>query len=257
MALRDLFSKLAGGRPAAGAELDELRDRLRSDSEAERLQVIASLGALCTGPEVTWKVADLLAGFVRDRCPLPAPEEPTDLAPDVVAALGTISGRPFATGEGLPLGLFQVDLRGASFEGAQLRGADLSRSHLERCRFEGANLEKANLQEAFLDGAHLAEIHLDEANLLAADLEGADLSGSYLDGADLTQARLVNADLTDANLKGVRLEGAELDGAKLGSADLTGATGLTPEQLSATETDDLTILPAHLQEAGSSGEIGS
>ena len=64
-----------------------------------------------------------------------------------------------------------------------LTGADLS----------GAHLRWANLSGAYLGEANLSGAHLDDANLERADLNRANLIGAYLKRADLSSADLSGA----------------------------------------------------------------
>jgi uncharacterized protein YjbI with pentapeptide repeats len=87
-------------------------------------------------------------------------------------------------------------------------------------------LSKSNLHDADLRGANLNGIHLSEA-----DLRGADLSRANLSEADLSNAFLSNAFLSNADLRGAVLRGAVLSNADLYMANLSGAKGLTNEEL--------------------------
>jgi hypothetical protein len=92
----------------------------------------------------------------------------------------------------------------------RLSGADLS----------GANLG-ANPYPIDLRGANLSRANLSDANLSYAALPEVDLSGAILVGANLSHADLLDTDLSGANLSG----------ANLSHADLSGARGVTMEQL--------------------------
>jgi cell division protein FtsB len=81
------------------------------------------------------------------------------------------------------------------------------------------------LRGSTLSHAKLSGAHLPNADLGDADLSGADLSNALLDNADL-MAHLPNADLSGASLIGADLSGAVLD-----NANLSGAEGITNEQL--------------------------
>lgn len=93
-------------------------------------------------------------------------------------------------------------------------------------------------------GTHL-DLHgtaLARAYLPYAQLEGAWLYESNLEGAMLQGANLRGAWCWKSSFAGAILEGAHLEG-----ADLTGAAGLTLEQIQSAYRDETTKLPAHLQ----------
>src|SRR5215208_726987 len=84
-----------------------------------------------------------------------------------------------------------------------------------------ADLFMADLYWAKLSEANLHGVYLIKANLIQADLVKADLSGAYLIEADL-----IRADLSEANLSNAWLR----------HANLSSATGLTDEQITAART---------------------
>jgi hypothetical protein len=77
-----------------------------------------------------------------------------------------------------------------------------------------------------LDGADLQTAFLNFAVLYRADLSGADLACASLIDTELNEVRLSGAFLNFANLSG-----ADLTGADLSDAYLSGAIGVTKEQL--------------------------
>jgi uncharacterized protein YjbI with pentapeptide repeats len=79
-----------------------------------------------------------------------------------------------------------------------------------------------------------------------ADLIGADLRRIELRGADLRGAYLIAADLRGVDLREADLLGADLRDADVRGADLSSALFLTRPQLSATNGDDTTRIPATL-----------
>jgi Pentapeptide repeats (8 copies) len=72
-----------------------------------------------------------------------------------------------------------------------------------------------------------------------------DFTRTDLRGVDVREARLEGA-----NFSGARLEGASLWQAHLEGADLSGATGLTQEQIDAAYCDDKTKLPPNFKCSG-------
>jgi hypothetical protein len=83
-------------------------------------------------------------------------------------------------------------------------------------RLVGADLSGADLSEAYLEGAYLSRAYLIGTDLSVADLGEADLSGANLSGA---------------NLSGAKLVGANLGKAAQGGPNLSGASGITNEEL--------------------------
>lgn len=106
--------------------------------------------------------------------------------------------------------------------------------HPEAIRFQGLTI-------AQFSDAQLSSHYLAGANLSCISLKGADLVNAVLDDANLTETYLDLADLRGAKLRKANLTGASLNATFLSGADLTGAVGLTPEQLA---------------EAASAGAIG-
>jgi uncharacterized protein YjbI with pentapeptide repeats len=97
-------------------------------------------------------------------------------------------------------------------------------------------LSNSNMSGFDLQGAYLRHAYLESTNLEGTDLRGADMSDSVLFGANLKGANLSGAILEDsimigANLKEANLQGTNLEGANLAQADLTGAKGITRDQL--------------------------
>ena len=91
-----------------------------------------------------------------------------------------------------------------------------------------ADLFMADLYWAKLSEANLHGVYLIKANLIQADLVKADLSGAYLIEADL-----IRADLSEANLSNAWLR----------HANLSSATGLTDEQITAARTLEGATMP--------------
>jgi uncharacterized protein YjbI with pentapeptide repeats len=91
------------------------------------------------------------------------------------------------------------------------------------------------LREITLLHATLGDAYLPEADLSRADLRGTNLSGAFLFSANLSDAvlgaNLSNADLRGTNLSGAVLYGSDLSEAVLENADLSGAKGITNEEL--------------------------
>jgi hypothetical protein len=77
----------------------------------------------------------------------------------------------------------------------------------------------------------LSNADLSNVDLSRADLSRADLSDADLSRADLSWADLSEADLSEARLIETYLRGANLSRAKLRDAILTGARGVTNEEL--------------------------
>ncbi|MET8145601.1 pentapeptide repeat-containing protein [Sphaerisporangium sp. NPDC005288] len=194
-------------------------------------------------------VIEVLAAFIRENSPLPAPDgpegagepPPAKLRTDVQAAL-TVIGRRTLTHD-LPMrrikltgaylneadltsaNLTRADLTGTHLTRANLLLANLGRAHLTNANLTRANLGGANLTHARLTNADLANANLSSADLTRANLMGAKLTGAYLNEADLTSAYLAGADLTDADLSHAKLTGADLSYAKLTGAKLTELPG--------------------------------
>jgi uncharacterized protein YjbI with pentapeptide repeats len=96
-------------------------------------------------------------------------------------------------GDGLFLGLNDVDLSYANLSSAELSGADLS----------GADLRGANLRGAYLIGAELSFTNLSEADLSEANLSFVNLSAADLREANLSDAVLAETILSNIDLSRV------------------------------------------------------
>jgi uncharacterized protein YjbI with pentapeptide repeats len=109
----------------------------------------------------------------------------------------------------------------------------LSEITLSHAKLSGAYLPHTDLIDADLSGADLSYALLDGANLMVAVLDKADLSSASLIIADLRDANLRNAVLRSANLSSVDLSDYEQNGigANLSDANLSGAEGITNEEL--------------------------
>jgi uncharacterized protein YjbI with pentapeptide repeats len=175
-----------------------------------------------------WTVMEVLAAFVRERSPNlhDASCDPYQgLDTDVQVVLTVIARRRWWRHE-----------------------ANIQRIDLSHTRLQQANLSRANLHGVILEGADLRFAILVGANLKRAFLHSADLSEAELVTSDLSGASLADAVLTQADFTGVIMRGADLR-----RADLSRATGLSYEQVSAAIVDGTTRLPRGLEELWKKG----
>jgi uncharacterized protein YjbI with pentapeptide repeats len=107
-----------------------------------------------------------------------------------------------------------------------LGSADLSMADLERARLTS----KSGQDPVSLSGANLKGATLKKATLSGADLRGADLRGADLRGADLRPATEVLKIDTSENVRPETIP-VDLRDADLSRANLSGAQGITNEQL--------------------------
>ena len=148
--------------------------------------------------------------------------------------------------------LVRADLREAILDNANLQQAHLTRAKLQRAHLVeaklplahlvGANLQGATLLEAALQGVYLKDANLEEARLTGADLRESDLSQANLRRADLTGTKLQNTSLDYAKMQEAVIARAELQG-----VDLSGADGLTSQQLVEAKGDEYTKLPPDVE----------
>ncbi|MFJ2719381.1 pentapeptide repeat-containing protein [Streptomyces sp. NPDC087437] len=210
---------------------------LASGNSTERLGGIYLLARIMRDSEKDRRtVRDVLAAFIREKCPVPPPDEAAEwgssehqVAADVQAALVAL-GRSTHRDEG-----------GDYLEAVDLRGVNLI--HL--------TLRYSYLRSALLDGANAREADLSGVSLYGAHLRGARLVGAQLSEADMRHARLDGANLTRANLAGTSLDYASFQGALLDEADLTevnlrNAVGLEADMLCQAILTSNTRLPAEL-----------
>src|ERR687898_858188 len=92
-------------------------------------------------------------------------------------------------------------------------------------------LSEIALSHATLSNAHLPNADLSDADLSSANLTDANLFSANLSGADLNEADLSEADLSHAYMPKTDLSDADLNDAILRDADLSGAKGITNEEL--------------------------
>jgi hypothetical protein len=166
-------------------------------------------------PEDHWAIMEVLTCFVREKAhwDLSSPYDERNLPK---------SGQLPADIQAI---LTVIGRRGQRQRKTEPRPLDLTRAFLFR-----ADLRQANLEKAILHSCCLAE-----ADLWHACLNGANLWHADLGGARLQFARMLGAYLAHANLRG---------------ADLTGALGLTSDQLKDARGKELCRLPEYLQESG-------
>jgi uncharacterized protein YjbI with pentapeptide repeats len=117
--------------------------------------------------------------------------------------------------------LKQKDKPVVSLAAANLSGADLRTADLRKARMSEAILYEADMSGAILTRTNMSKAKLSKVGLSKAFLIRTDLSEAILSGADLSKAIL-----TGATLSRVRLNRADLSG-----ANLSGANGVTTEQL--------------------------
>ena len=139
-----------------------------------------------------------------------------------------------------------AEAQGASFVRANLTRADLSGAELHGVNFNGANLFAADLSDSEMFGTTLANVRaagadfsdaeITASNLSNGDFSGADFSDASLDGARLTGGRFHRADFSDASMRRTDIRGA----------DLSGARGLTQDQVDEACADGSTRLPGRL-----------
>jgi hypothetical protein len=205
---------------------------LRDENLGIRLGGIYALERIARSSEKDyWPVMVILSAYVRDRARSGAEGfagPPMGLAQDLQTALDVLGRRRYA-------------FRRGETQRVDLRGTDLRRANLAGTNFEGPILSEVHLEDANLTG-----INLDEAILRAAHLERANLSQSRLEKGFLLNALLNGANLQSASLREAYMQGASLVDARLLGADLTGASGLTWEQLQAAFKDNKTRLPEDL-----------
>jgi uncharacterized protein YjbI with pentapeptide repeats len=85
-------------------------------------------------------------------------------------------------------GLYDCQLKGASFRDADLAGASLAGSNVSGANFANARLVKCNLRKNNFRRATFGNADLTRADLAWSDLCGADLSSARLEGADFDRA---------------------------------------------------------------------
>ena len=91
---------------------------------------------------------------------------------------------------------------------------------------------------------------LGDANLSKAELARADLAGAALTNADFSYANIARANLSGATVAATNFTGAYTLLTRFDDSDLSGATGLTQEQINIACGNGGTILPEGLEPSG-------
>jgi hypothetical protein len=232
--------------------------------------VLGSLGAVATvlfavfwpqhrAPEATTNLASMAPTYGEQfganaeplavpLSPAVPPIVPTDSALAArVSELRRIVDDPDATTKGKRAAVLELmglaHDRAPELRNAKLSPARISMSHsgavldLREVDFQGADLAwgmftKADLEHANFSTARLLHASLKETNLRSARFDGADCSGANFQDANVSGANFTAANLTRANFR---------------SVDLSGALGLTTEQLGSACWDESTKLPAGMK----------
>jgi hypothetical protein len=210
--------------PVAQAQLAEYQAQLKDPDLKTRTAGIRKLEDFAKDNERYGDdVVKVLADFVKMNAPWRQEARKDPVAEDVQNALSVI-GRIHRAGAPT------VNLENVDIYWADLRGA-----HLEEVWLWGSNLKRV-----ILSGAHLEEANLGGVDFTEASLEGAHLEGALLWWSDVMEPK------RGCIFMQTRLSGAYLKGAHLEGADLSGAIGLTIEQLRSAVTNELTLKPAYL-----------
>jgi BTB/POZ domain-containing protein KCTD9 len=138
-------------------------------------------------------------------------------------------------------GIYEINLVKCHMARTNLNYVNLSGSNMNSANFSNSTLIETNLENTRLNQTNFENSNLNQANLVSAYASGANFKDAFLikaqfENAFLIKANLNNAYLMEANLRGCYLMGADFENASLYKADLTGAKGLTVEQLSKAKT---------------------
>jgi uncharacterized protein YjbI with pentapeptide repeats len=155
--------------------------------------------------------------------------------------------------------LYEVVAFDARFNGANLCGVTTNLvADFRRADFTKANLSTAQLSRGTFSEARFDDARMDNAVFDQAELGGASLAGADLRGASFKKARLHDADFTGAQFgdgaNALKITKTPQPGTDLRGANLTGAKGLTREQLALALVDEATKLPEYLVESRADAE---
>lgn len=117
--------------------------------------------------------------------------------------------------------LSKSNLNSANFSHANAIECNFSGTRANQTNFENAKMNQANFEGAFASGANFKDTFLIKANFKNAFLIKSDFSNAYLMEADLSNCHLT---------------GAVFEEASLYKANLTGAEGITADQLKNVKT---------------------
>jgi uncharacterized protein YjbI with pentapeptide repeats len=150
-------------------------------------------------------------------------------------------------------GIFEINLVKCHLARTNLNYVNLTASNMNSANFSNSTLIETNLENTRLNQTNFENSNLNQANLNGAYASGANFTDSFLiktqfENAFLIKANLKNAYLMEANLRGCYLMGADFENANLYKADLSGAKGLTIEQLSKAKTLYLAKFDHEIQE---------
>ncbi len=113
------------------------------------------------------------------------------------------------------------NLNSSNFSHANAIECNFSGTRANQTNFENAKMNQANFEGAFASGANFKDTFLIKANF----------KNAFLIKSDFTNAYLMEADLSNCHLTG-----ATFDEASLYKANLTGAEGITADQLKNVKT---------------------
>jgi uncharacterized protein YjbI with pentapeptide repeats len=138
-------------------------------------------------------------------------------------------------------GIYEINLVKCHLARTNLNYVNLKGSNMNSANFSNSTLIETNMENTRLNQTNFENSNLNQANLTSSYASGANFKDAFLikaqfENAFLIKANLSNAYLMEANLRGSYLMGADFENASLYKADLTGAKGITIEQLSKAKT---------------------
>ncbi len=216
---------------------------LGNDTLATRLGGIYALEHLAKDhpDEYHIQIMKLLCAFVRHPRTDESSNVGVSIRQGVEAAVQAIEargeyGKKLESDEKRHLGLYGVNLKGASLRSIDLTGAKLEYANLTGARMLYTNLTSARMWYTNLTGANMHRATLTGADMRYANLTGADMYGATLTGADMRYANLTDARMYRTNLTGARMWFTNLTGADMSNVDISGAwldqvKGLTQKSL--------------------------
>jgi uncharacterized protein YjbI with pentapeptide repeats len=179
----------------------------------------------------------------------------------------TLVEAKFAEANARPVNVYEVERIGANFTEANLRGAVLKDAELSSSVFTRANLQETNFKGSILRRASFTHTILRRTNLSGTKLIQADFTSTVMNGANFSFAEMLGVKLVNATLIDTDIHYATLCIDRSGypplykpylkpnicGANLTGAEGLTWDQIADAEMDIMTILPPSIRDKHQQG----
>jgi hypothetical protein len=197
-------------------------EQLGSDKMEIRLGGIYALERIANDSDKDyWPIMETLTAYVRERAPWREPDQKVREEAAGEKAVATATSQ------------MSTDIQAVLTVIGRRKYPDYHIAKMKLLDLRDTNLQRADLSFANLEGVFFSGVNLERAFFYETNLERG-----ILYSANLKRIKFSNVKLYKGKIKNAHLEGA----------DLTGAIGLTREQLAEAIIDENTKLPSYLKE---------